>query len=471
LEVGLLGGGILLSAGIMSTGVLADADRAPALLFLPVSLLVWAAVRFGPLGLMSALSLLLVFAVVGASQQAGPFVGRPAAVNVFTLQLFLLGIGVPLFALAALAHEREQDRELLRQGRESYRAVVAKLPQSTVLRFGADLRHHSAVGQGLPHLGLSHEEIEGKTLSESFPVEMAATLEPHYRAALAGKHVSLALTHDGRTYQTEVMPVAAAYPPIGIVFLQDVTELHRAEELAATNAALEKLNQVKSAFVSVVSHEFRTPLTGIQAFSELLRDEEFPAERVREYAGDINREAERLSRMIGELLDLDRMESGRMTLASRELDLNALIEETSSTAVSQNPRHTLRLNLDPTLPTLTGDRDKLTQVIVNLLSNAVKYSPDGGEVTVGTRRNGDLVCLWVRDRGIGITPDQLETIFERYARLESGHHTPIQGTGLGLPIVRQIAELHGGRAWAESELGVGSTFHVTLPFRREPDAT
>ena len=466
LEATLLGGAILLFAGIMLTGALADTERAPALLFLPVSLLVWAAVRFGPLGLMSALSLLMVLAMVGAAQQVGPFAGRPADANIFTLQLFLLGIGVPLFALAALAEEREQDRERLRQGRESYRAVVAKLPQSTVLRFGPDLRQHSAVGEGLSHLGLSDDGIEGKTPAESFPSEIAATLEPHYRAALAGKNASLALTHDGRTYQTEVLPIAAADPPSGMVFLQDVTEQRHAEELAATNAALEKLNQVKSAFVSVVSHEFRTPLTGIQAFSELLRDEEFPPERVKEYAGDINREAERLSRMIGDLLDLERMESGRMTLNVRPLDLNALVEEAISTAGIQTPQHTLRLDLDPMLPPLRADRDKLTQVLVNLLSNATKYSPDGGEVTVGTRHDGEMAHLWVQDQGMGIARDELEAIFERYTRFDSGHTAPIQGTGLGLPIVRQIAEQHGGRVWAESELGVGSTFHVTLPLNR-----
>jgi signal transduction histidine kinase len=213
-----------------------------------------------------------------------------------------------------------------------------------------------------------------------------------------------------------------------------------------------------------VSHEFRTPLTSIRAFSELLRDETFSSPEVREFAGDINREAERLTRLIGDLLDLDRLESGQMTPQLEELDLNALVQE--ATTRPYGPQHTVWLELDPALPTLLGDRDKLIQLVLNLVSNGVRYSPDGGVVTVETRGQPGQVHLCVRDEGIGIAAADLETIFEPYRRVDSEATARIQGTGLGLPIVRQIAELHGGRTWAESELGVGSTFHVTLPLDR-----
>jgi signal transduction histidine kinase len=112
---------------------------------------------------------------------------------------------------------------------------------------------------------------------------------------------------------------------------------------------------------------------------------------------------------------------------------------------------------------LAADRDKLTQVIINLLDNAIKYSPDGGEIVVGAHADNSLAHLSVRDQGLGIPPDALGTIFERYARIESERHRTIPGTGLGLPIVRQIAELHGGCAWAESQPGQGTTLHVSLP--------
>jgi signal transduction histidine kinase len=226
---------------------------------------------------------------------------------------------------------------------------------------------------------------------------------------------------------------------------------------------LERLNRAKSEFVSIVSHEFRTPLTGIQGFSEIMRDEDLTLEEMREYAGDINKDAQRLNRMINEMLDLDRMESGRMTIHPERMDLNAVVDEVVDRVRPNAPTHTLTLDLQTDMPPIHADRDRLTQVASNLLNNAVKYSPTGGRITVSTRVDGGEVRLDVRDEGLGIPPDALETIFERYSRVDSQATKDIQGTGLGLPIVRQIVQLHGGKVWAESELGRGSVFHVVIP--------
>jgi signal transduction histidine kinase len=226
---------------------------------------------------------------------------------------------------------------------------------------------------------------------------------------------------------------------------------------------LERLNRAKSEFVSIVSHEFRTPLTGIQGFSEMMRDEELTLDEMREYAGDINKDAQRLNRMINEMLDLDRMESGRMTMHPERMELNAVIADVADRVRPNAPNHTLTLDLQPDLPQIHADRDRMTQVASNLLNNAVKYSPTGGRITVTTRAVGGELRLDVRDEGLGIPPDALESIFERYSRVDSLATKDIQGTGLGLPIVRQIVQLHGGKVWAESELGRGSVFHVVLP--------
>ena len=226
---------------------------------------------------------------------------------------------------------------------------------------------------------------------------------------------------------------------------------------------LERLNRAKSEFVSIVSHEFRTPLTGIQGFSEMMRDEPLTLEEMREYAGDINKDAQRLNRMINEMLDLDRMESGRMTLHAERIDLNAVVDDVADRVRPNAPNHTLTLDLQKDMPQLSADRDRMTQVVSNLLNNAVKYSPTGGRITITTRADGDRVRFDVRDEGLGIPPDALETIFERFSRVDSQATRDIQGTGLGLPIVRQIVQLHGGKVWAESELGRGSVFHVVLP--------
>jgi signal transduction histidine kinase len=237
------------------------------------------------------------------------------------------------------------------------------------------------------------------------------------------------------------------------------------ERQRAAVAELERLNRAKSDFVSIVSHEFRTPLTGIQGFSEMMQSEDLTLEEMREYAGDINKDAHRLNRMITEMLDLDKMESGRMQLNREPVDLNAIVTESVDRLRPNAPRHPLSLRLDPLIGELNGDRDKLTQVMTNLLNNAVKYSPNGGDIVVSTRVEGSTAHVVVRDHGMGIPKEALDAIFERYGRVESPATRHIQGTGLGLPIVRQIVQLHGGTVWAESTVGEGSVFHVTLPRR------
>jgi signal transduction histidine kinase len=235
------------------------------------------------------------------------------------------------------------------------------------------------------------------------------------------------------------------------------------EQQRAAVAKLEQLNRAKSDFVSIVSHEFRTPLTGIQGFSEMMQSEDLTLEEMREYAGDINKDAHRLNRMITEMLDLDKMESGRMEIHREPVDLNSMVSEAADRIRPNAPRHPLSLRLDPMVGEMSGDRDKLTQVMANLLSNAVKYSPNGGEIVVSTRVEGNAAHVVVRDHGMGIPKNALESIFERYGRVESLATRHIQGTGLGLPIVRQIVQLHGGAVWVESTVGEGSVFHVTLP--------
>jgi signal transduction histidine kinase len=233
---------------------------------------------------------------------------------------------------------------------------------------------------------------------------------------------------------------------------------------------LKRLSRAKAEFVSIVSHEFRTPLTGIQGFSEMMRDEDLSVELLREFAGDINKDAHRLSRLVTEMLDLDRMESGRMTIQPELICLNALIEEVAATARPNAPRHSFELQLDASLPRIEADPDKLVQVLTNLVDNAIKYAPKGGPVVIRSWPDGRHAHVLVRDKGIGIPREALETIFERYTRVDSPQTRGITGTGLGLPIVREIARLHGGRTWAESPPSGGSTFHLTVPLTdRRPE--
>jgi PAS domain S-box-containing protein len=250
-----------------------------------------------------------------------------------------------------------------------------------------------------------------------------------------------------------------------LAMFEDISAKHAAEAAAmASLEELDRLNRLKSEFISIVSHEFRTALTGIQGFSEIMRDAEglSPAE-IKDFATDINNDALRLNRMITEMLDLDRMESGRMTLQEADVDVNLLLDEAVGRARASHPLHQFRLELDASLPKIRADSDRLTQVIANLLSNAAKYSPEHAEILVSSKHDFSMVTVAVTDHGMGIPAEHLDKVFQRYERFGRDATTKIMGTGLGLPISRQIVELHKGKIWVESEEGKGSTFSFSIP--------
>jgi PAS domain S-box-containing protein len=252
-----------------------------------------------------------------------------------------------------------------------------------------------------------------------------------------------------------------------LVLYEDVDAQHAANEAAAAHlAGLERLNRLKSEFVSLVSHEFRTALVGISGFSEMIRDEDVSLDEAKGYAADINKDAERLNRMINDMLDLDRIEAGRLTLHVQSVDLTSLLEDAAERARASSAKHFVVCKFDGH-PAVQADPDRVAQVVANLLSNAIKYSPDGGEITLTTSVRDGVVDVSVRDHGIGIAPEFIQRLFSRYERYEKTAGK-ILGTGLGLAITRQIVEMHGGKIWVESEPGKGSEFHFTLPLTVAP---
>lgn len=238
------------------------------------------------------------------------------------------------------------------------------------------------------------------------------------------------------------------------------------EALQRVNEQLAQACQLQRNFVATVSHEFRTALAGIQGFSDLMRQEMLSQSEVQEYAGDIFGEATRLGRMITDLLDLERMKSGWMTLVSKHVDVNALLKDVLKRLGPLTSEHTIELHLDASQPACMGDGDKLAQVVANLLSNAIKYSPHGGDILVGSQVEEKMIQVWVQDHGIGIPPEALEEVFVPYSRIEAEPTRYIKGSGLGLSIARQIIQMHGGRIWAESSLWLGSRFCFTIPLAK-----
>jgi PAS domain S-box-containing protein len=248
-----------------------------------------------------------------------------------------------------------------------------------------------------------------------------------------------------------------------VITFEDSTQKHLAEEAAHANLAeLEKLNHMKTEFTSMVSHEFRTALTGIQGMSELINGGEMKPAEVHEYSGYIFQEAERVNRLITDMLDLDRLEAGKMKLQMSPMDLNAVVEGVAVRSSVVSSKHGIRTELEANLPMVLGDSDRLIQVITNLVSNAIKYSPVGGEVLISTHLANGAVDVSVRDHGVGIPADFVGRLFGRFERYEK---TPskVIGTGLGLAIARQIIEMHGGKIWVESAEGSGSVFRFTIP--------
>jgi signal transduction histidine kinase len=223
-----------------------------------------------------------------------------------------------------------------------------------------------------------------------------------------------------------------------------------------------------------VSHELRTPLTSIRALAELMRDDPAmaPAQRER-FLGLVVGESERLTRLVNQVLDMAKIESGNAEWRHADVDLRALVEQALQTTAElfRERGAVVELRAPAALPALHGDADRLTQVLLNLLSNAAKFVPRGsGRVVVELRAGKRGAVVSVADNGPGVPPGQQQLVFEKFRQGGDALHRP-QGTGLGLPISRRIVEHHGGTMWLESAPGQGATFGFELPWRMEETAT
>jgi signal transduction histidine kinase len=253
-------------------------------------------------------------------------------------------------------------------------------------------------------------------------------------------------------------------------------------ELEATKAQLEETssnlstalvsadaaNKAKSEFLAAMSHELRTPLNAVIGFSEVMLKEVFGPlghERYREYIDSIHGSGTHLLGLINDVLDMSRLDSGELTLSREELKLGDLIGDAVRVITVQAEAAEISLieDVEPWLPAIRADRRRLRQVIVNLLTNAVKFTPPEGTVRISAFRHGDNLAIQVADTGIGMAPHEIPKALERFGQVDSRLSRKYEGAGLGLPLAKQLTELHGGYLELESAPGTGTKVTVILP--------
>ena len=240
-----------------------------------------------------------------------------------------------------------------------------------------------------------------------------------------------------------------------------------AERLQSSFADIAAERDALRRFIADASHELRTPLTAMRSFLELLSGEAGKKAKTRqEFLAESEEQLSRLEWITTNLLDLSRLDSGITVLEAEEIDAKSVLESAAAAFIHSALENGVELKLEPDESGLkiAADWKLLELALSNLLDNALKFTPEGGEIRLGARGEGDTARLWVRDTGPGISPDDLERIFDRFYR---GANAPVRGSGLGLAMVKSVAEAHGGTAYADSTPGEGATLTIEIPRARQ----
>lgn len=354
--------------------------------------------------------------------------------------------------------------------RESQQRIKVVLDNSPVFLFSVDSagRVLLAKGKGLQALALDAADLAGKDIAEAFAAfpEFGAA----YRRALSGESFRISVDSRGTSFDVWFTPVRGDLGAriVGVIGIAtDVSERKQLEaQLRAQYEKLRELDKLKGDFVNAVSHDLRTPLTSIRGYAEFLEDEiGGPLTEVqRGFVAQVLKSATRLEGMVSDLLDIARLDAGTFRLHCEETNLTGKIAEMVESFKPQADEHDLELQAslpeEPVLMVL--DPQRIERVLANLIGNAIKFTPDGGRLMVRAKVEPDAVLCEVSDTGIGIAPEDLPKLFQRFSQLEAGARKK-SGTGLGLSISKAQVEAHGGRIGVRSELGKGSTFWFRLP--------
>ncbi len=360
-----------------------------------------------------------------------------------------------IIANLQLYREVVEEREELLQTFESLSAgLVLVSPEERLSQINATAR--AIFGLDASSIGrLAPEEIKNPDFHE-------AVLEARDGKESPKKEMHIMFAGSERIYEVQAAAVKGEEDgkDVGVVaILNDVTEMRN-------------IDKMKSSFVAMASHELRTPLTAIKGFSSTLLEgldsDLYGKEDQREFLGIVVSECDRLRRLIDDLLNTSRIEAGESLKPHYSpVDIADLLEKVAKVQQQATTKHTIRLEVVGELPhQIVGDQDKLDQILTNLMNNAIKYSPNGGDILVHAKLDGDHILMGVEDHGLGIPKDHLTKVFEKFHRVNNEDNRKIYGTGLGLYLVKHLVEgVHLGKIWVESVEGKGSTFWFTIPVK------
>lgn len=360
------------------------------------------------------------------------------------------------------AVERARAESALRASEARYRALVTQLPGAAVFVVGPDLRFLAAAGEALATVGLTPEDLIGRSIFDGVDPGQRSTYERNYLRVLAGESFEADHSVRGRVFRSRGVPLRDEHGQVtaALVASHDITDRRRIEE------ALKSADRRKDEFLATLAHELRNPLAPLRNGLHIARIGAGRDATLLRTLDMMDRQLAHLVRLVDDLLDVGRISAGKLELQRAPVRLaEALASSIDAARVLIEARgHELEVEVEPGELCVDGDFDRLAQVFNNLLTNAAKYTERGGRIRVGLRRDGAQAVLRVADSGIGIPPEELPRVFDLFSQVRSHQAQAGGGLGIGLSLVKQLVEMHGGSVQADSAgLGHGSEFTVRLP--------